>query len=76
MVNVIGLAGHLQEGENMLKMMFDKYSMLGTWKTCSNVEMGERVYKQFLELEPKNAMGYVLCAGIKHLCICWQHASI
>ncbi len=45
----------------MLNMMLDKYNMLGTWKTYSNVEMGERVYKQFLELEPKNAMGYVLC---------------
>jgi len=48
----------------MLKMMLDKYNMLGTWKTYSNVEMGERVYKQFLELEPKNSMGYVLVSNI------------
>jgi hypothetical protein len=61
MVNVLGHAGHLQEAENMLKMMPDKYSMLGT---CSNVEMGECVAKQVLELEPENGMGYVLLSNI------------
>jgi len=66
-------AGHLHEVENMLKMMPDKYSMLGTCRISDNVEMGKCVGKQVLELEPGNAMG---CVGIKHLCICWQHTSI
>ncbi len=61
MVNVLGHAGHLQEAENMLKMMPDKSSMPGT---CSNVEMGACVAKQVLELEPENAMGYVLLSNI------------
>jgi len=71
MVNVLGLAGHLHEVENMLKMMLNKYSMLGTCRISNNVEMGERVGKQVLELELGNAMGYVLvlniCASIGNI---------
>ncbi len=73
MVNVLGLVGHVQEVENMLKMMPNKYNKVGTCRIYGNVEMGECVGTQVLELEPENAMGYVLlsniCAstGNKHL---------
>jgi pentatricopeptide repeat protein len=40
MVNVLGLAGHLQEAETMLKMMPDKYSMLGISRIYGNCGHG------------------------------------
>ncbi len=64
MVNVLGLSGHFQEAENMLKMIPNKYSMLGTCKIYSIVEMGECVTKQVFKLELENAMGYVLLSNI------------
>ncbi len=45
--------------------------MFGTCRISDNVEMGERVGKQVLELEPRNAIGYVLvlniCASIGNI---------
>jgi len=38
--------------------------MLGTCRIYNNVEMGEHVGKQLIELEPENAMGYVLLSNI------------
>jgi hypothetical protein len=49
-------------------------ALLGACRIHGNVEMGERVAKQFIELESENAAGYVLLANIypasgnKHLC--------
>jgi hypothetical protein len=49
-------------------------ALLGACRVHGNVEMGERVAKDILELEPENAAGYVLlsniyaAAGNSHLC--------
>ncbi len=49
-------------------------ALLAACKIHGNVEMGERVAKQFIELEPENAVDYVLlsniyaAAGNRHLC--------
>jgi len=80
MVDLLGRAGHLEEAENMIKSMPCKphfatcMALLGACRIHGNVEMGERVAKQFIELESENAAGYVLAANIyptsgnKHLC--------
>ncbi len=36
-------------------------ALLGTCRIHGNMEMGERVAKQILELEPENATGYMMC---------------
>ncbi|KAH9530771.1 hypothetical protein CY35_19G002200 [Sphagnum magellanicum] len=80
MVDLLGRAGKLHEAENMIKVMPGKpyvpawRALLGACKIHGNLEMGERVAKQFLELEPENAVDYVLlsniyaAAGNRHLC--------
>jgi hypothetical protein len=86
MVDLLGHAGHLQEAENMIKTLPCKphvaawMSLLGACRIHGNVEMGERVAKLVLELEPENAAAYVLlsnifaAAGSRHLCdnVEWQ----
>jgi pentatricopeptide repeat protein len=80
MVDLLGRAGHLEEAENMIKSMPCKphfatcMALLSACRIHGNVEMGERVAKQFIDLESENAAGYVLAANIyptsgnKHLC--------
>ncbi|CAK9210163.1 unnamed protein product [Sphagnum jensenii] len=80
MVDLLGRAGHLEEAENMIKSMPCKLhfatcmALLGACRIHGNVKMGERVAKQFIELDSENAAGYVLLANIypasgnKHLC--------
>jgi pentatricopeptide repeat protein len=80
MVDLLGRAGYLQEAENMIKTMPHKQhvnvwkDLLGACRIHGNVEMGECVAEQFLELEPENAVDYVLlsniyaAAGNRHLC--------
>jgi pentatricopeptide repeat protein len=80
MIDLLGRAGHLQEAENMIKAMPYKphanawKALLGACRIPGNVEMGERVAKQIVELDPENASGYVLlsniyaAAGNRHLC--------
>ncbi|CAM6044374.1 unnamed protein product, partial [Sphagnum compactum] len=80
MVNLLGPAGHLQEAENMVMAMPCKphvaawMALLGACRIHGNVEMAERSAKQILELEPENAVAYVLlsniyaAAGSRHLC--------
>jgi len=80
MVDLLGRAGKLHEAENMIKAMPGKpyvpawRALLAACKIHGNVEMGECVAKQFIELEPENAVDYVLlsniyaAAGNRHLC--------
>jgi pentatricopeptide repeat protein len=70
MINLLGRAGHLQEAENMIKAMPCKPDVM-SWKAflsaCrihGNVEMGEHVAKQVLELELASIAGYVLLSSI------------
>jgi hypothetical protein len=49
-------------------------ALLGACRIHGNVEMADCVAKQILEMEPENAVGYVLlsnsyaAAGYRHLC--------
>jgi pentatricopeptide repeat protein len=77
---MVDLLGHLQEAENMIKVMPCEpdvtawKALLGACRIHGNVEMGECVAKRVLELEPENAAGYVLQSSIYaaggniHLC--------
>jgi pentatricopeptide repeat protein len=70
MIDLLGLAGHLQKAENMTKAMPHKphvnawKALLSACRNHGNVEMGECVAKQIVELEPENASGYVLLSNI------------
>jgi pentatricopeptide repeat protein len=70
MVDLLGRAGHLQEAENIIQGMPCKpdaavwMALLGACRIHGNLEMGERVAKQVLELEPKNAAGYVMLSNL------------
>ncbi|CAK9866876.1 unnamed protein product [Sphagnum jensenii] len=69
-VDLLGRAGRLQEAENMIMMMPGKpyvaayKALLGACRIHGNIEMGERVAKIILQLEPKNAAGYVMLSNI------------
>jgi len=80
MVDLLGHAGHQLEAENFINAMPCK-PHAAMWKTLlgaciihGNVEMGERVAKHVLELEPENAAVYLLLSriyavvGNRHLC--------
>jgi hypothetical protein len=66
MVDLLGLAGYLQEVENMIMAMPWKLhvgawmALLGACRIHGNVEMAERVSRQILEMEPDNAADYGL----------------
>jgi hypothetical protein len=70
MVDLLGRAGRLHEAENMVLAIPYKpqvgawRALLGACRIHGNVEMGERVAKQVLELEPENAAGYVLLSNL------------
>ncbi|KAH9566838.1 hypothetical protein CY35_04G150500 [Sphagnum magellanicum] len=70
MVDLLGRAGHLQEAENMIQGMPCKpnaaiwTALLSACRIHGNVEMGERMAKRVLELEPKNAAGFVLLSNL------------
>ncbi|CAN5964105.1 unnamed protein product [Sphagnum jensenii] len=79
-ITFVCLLSACSHAENMIKAMPGKpyvpawRALLAACKIHGNVEMGERVAKQFLELEPENAVDYVLlsniyaAAGNRHLC--------
>ncbi len=70
MVDLLGCAGRLDEAEDLIKMMPCEPSaslwkaLLGACKIHSNVEMGERIAKQVLEVDPKDATCYALLSEI------------
>jgi pentatricopeptide repeat protein len=70
MVDLLGRAGHLHEAEDMIKMMPCKpdvavwMALLGACRIHGNMEMGERIAKHILEVDPGNAAGYVLLSNI------------
>jgi pentatricopeptide repeat protein len=70
MVDLLGRAGHLHEAEKIIKTMPCKpdaaawKALLGACRIHGNMEMGEHVAKQVLEVDPKNAAGYVLLSNI------------
>ncbi|CAK9196087.1 unnamed protein product [Sphagnum troendelagicum] len=61
MVDLLGRAGHLQEAEHLIMTMSCEpnpavwMALLGACKRHGNVEMGERVAKQAMQIGPGNA---------------------
>ncbi len=80
MVDLLSHAGHLQEAENIIKVMPCRphvtvwMALLSACRIHGSVEMGEHIAKVVLELEPENAAVHVLlsniyaAAGSRHLC--------
>ncbi|CAM6073937.1 unnamed protein product [Sphagnum tenellum] len=70
MVDLLGRAGHLDEAEDLIKTMpFEPNvavwkALLGACRVCGNVEMGERIAKEVIGLDPGNSAGYVLLSNI------------
>ncbi len=79
LVDLIGVAGHLHEAENMTKAMPCKLhvsalnALLRACRIHGNVEIGE---KWILDLDPENAAGYVLLSKIYAAASTWQQASL
>jgi pentatricopeptide repeat protein len=69
MVDLLGRAGHLKEAEDLIKSMPCEanvallLALLGACRIHGNLEMGERLAKQVLELDPGNVSAYVLLAN-------------
>ncbi len=70
MADLLGRAGHLNKAENLISTMSCKpcvsvwRALLGACRIHGNTEMGERIAKQVVELDPGNTAGYVLLSNI------------
>ncbi|XP_043723600.1 pentatricopeptide repeat-containing protein At5g48910-like [Telopea speciosissima] len=69
-VDLLGRSGHLLEAEDLIKSMPMKPNaavwgaLLGACRIHGNLELGERVGKLLLELEPQNSGRYALLSNI------------
>jgi pentatricopeptide repeat protein len=69
-VDLLGRAGHLQEAEDFISTMSCEpaasvwVALLGACRIHHNMEMGERIAKQLVELDPGNVASYVLLSNI------------
>ncbi len=69
-VDLLGRAGHLDEAEDVIKTMPCEpnatvwMALLGACRIHGKVELGERIAKQLLELDPNMAVGYVMLSNI------------
>jgi hypothetical protein len=70
MVDLLGRAGYLQEAEGFISMLPSQASpslwrsLLGACRIHGDVDMGECIAKRLLELDPRNAAGYVLLSNV------------
>jgi pentatricopeptide repeat protein len=70
MVDILGRAGYLHEAEDMIKTMTGEPSiavwmaLLGACRIHGDAEVGERIAKRVLEIDPGNFAGYVLLSNI------------
>ncbi|KAJ7551206.1 hypothetical protein O6H91_06G004500 [Diphasiastrum complanatum] len=70
MVDLLGRGGYLDEAEDMINRMAHQpeipiwMALLGACRVHGNVEMGERIALQVLELDPHNASCYVLLSNV------------
>ncbi len=70
MVDLLGRAGYLQEAEGFISMLPSQAipslwrSLLGACRLHGDVDMGECIAKRLLELDPRNAAGYVLLSNV------------
>ncbi|KAF9620025.1 hypothetical protein IFM89_010641 [Coptis chinensis] len=69
-VDILGRAGHLTEAEEFIRFMPMKSNaavwgaLLGACRIHGNVELGEKVGKLLLELDPQNSGRYALLSNI------------
>jgi len=69
-VDLLGRAGHLDEAEDVIKTMPCEpnatvwMALLGACRIHGKVELGERIAKQLIELDPNMAVGYVMLSNI------------
>jgi pentatricopeptide repeat protein len=81
MVDLLGRAGHLDEAEDLIKTMpFEPNvavwkALLGACRVCGNVEMGERIAKEVIYLDPGNSAGYVLLSNIYAAAGKWDNSA-
>ncbi|CAK9869700.1 unnamed protein product [Sphagnum jensenii] len=81
MVDLLGRSDRLHEAEDLVKMMsWDPdaavwMALLGACRVHSNVEMGEYIAKQLVELNPGNAAGYVLLSNIYTAAGKWDQSA-
>jgi pentatricopeptide repeat protein len=70
MVDLLGHAGRLQEAEDLINTISCEpnaavwMALLSACRVHGNMEMGERIAKRVLELDPQSAAGYVLLSNI------------
>ncbi|GKC31618.1 pentatricopeptide repeat-containing protein [Tanacetum coccineum] len=70
MVDLLGRAGQLQEAENLLLKMPGEpddvvlKALLGACKKHGNIEIGERVAKRLLEIDPQDGAPYVALSNM------------
>ncbi|CAM6065707.1 unnamed protein product [Sphagnum tenellum] len=80
-VDLLGRSDRLHEAEDLVKMMsWDPdaavwIALLGACRVHSNVEMGEYIAKQLVELNPGNAAGYVLLSNIYTAAGKWDQSA-
>ncbi|XP_026662592.2 pentatricopeptide repeat-containing protein At5g66520 [Phoenix dactylifera] len=81
MVDLLGRAGLLKEAEEMIKTMPVKPNaavwgaLLDACRVHRNFELGRRVGKILMDLEPKQSGRYVQLAGILAAEGCWDEAA-
>ncbi|KAJ7513862.1 hypothetical protein O6H91_23G017100 [Diphasiastrum complanatum] len=69
-VDMLGRSGYLEEAEELVQIMSSQpdnavwMALLSACKKYGNLQMGERVAKQILVLDPKNVSAYVLLSTI------------
>ncbi|CAM6116121.1 unnamed protein product [Calypogeia fissa] len=81
MVDLLGRAGYLHEAERLIKAMPCQPNatiwmcLLGACRVHGNVELGEQVANQLLELDPENPAGFTLLSNIYAAAGKWESSA-
>ena len=81
MIDLLGRAGKLSEAERLIDTMpFSPGSaawaaLLGACRKYGNMELAEKAANQFLQLEPTNAVPYVMLASMYSAARKWEEAA-
>lgn len=81
MIDLLGRSGKLDEAEELLNQMTVEpdatvwKALLAACRVHGNVELGERAAKNLLELEPSNAVPYVLLSNMYSAAARWEDAA-
>lgn len=81
MIDLLGRAGKMNEAEELLNQMTTKpdatvwKALLAACRVHRNMELGERAAQSLFELEPKNAVPYVLLSNIYSAAGRWHEVA-